>query len=113
MDMDGVELNRMSRDMSWFLFVFWYPAEVLTALQGVGPVTASALLCRAFPQLIAYMSDEAAGRCYDSDICGDSPGHAMENGWTVMNFVSVFILYSMIFDLFLYHKCVVYTMINM
>ena len=53
---------------------------MLTALQGVGPVTASALLCRAFPQLIAYMSDEAAGRCYDSDICGDSPGHAMENG---------------------------------
>ena len=55
--------------------MFWHPGEVLTALQGVGPVTASALLCRAFPQHIAYMSDEAAGRCYDSDICGDLPGH--------------------------------------
>ncbi|CAL1130305.1 unnamed protein product [Cladocopium goreaui] len=33
--------------------------KALTALQGVGPVTASALLCRTFPQHVAYMSDEA------------------------------------------------------
>lgn len=36
--------------------------QALTALQGVGPVTASALLCRAFPQHVAYMSDEALQR---------------------------------------------------
>ncbi|CAK9080243.1 unnamed protein product [Durusdinium trenchii] len=33
--------------------------KALTSLQGVGPVTASALLCRATPQRVAYMSDEA------------------------------------------------------
>ena len=35
------------------------PPQALTSLQGVGPVTASALLCRATPQRVAYMSDEA------------------------------------------------------
>ena len=37
----------------------WNLCQALTALQGVGPATASALLCRAFPQHVAYMSDEA------------------------------------------------------
>ncbi|CAK9080363.1 unnamed protein product [Durusdinium trenchii] len=57
------EVKRCFQRLGWTLrgrsVTIRGPPQALTSLQGVGPVTASALLCRATPQRVAYMSDEA------------------------------------------------------